>query len=179
MEPELTGTGTCAMLLTYGRGPSPDCATACPESDVSEESSCQTTPSSARVKAVSYHTIQPSVFCGRCYFSETYFAASRSVVVVLAVCHTAVPTGGTALSKLPQTCPNSGAGQTYCTDTMFKGYDPPLNPPVGKQHQLHLSSAFVMKPLNCGKNSEFCYTLESRPKFMKKFPKDHYPSELS
>lgn len=28
MEPELPGTGTCATLLTYGGGPTPDCATA-------------------------------------------------------------------------------------------------------------------------------------------------------
>lgn len=119
------------------------------------------------------------MFYGRCYFSEIYFAASHIFLVKLAICHTAVTTGGTALSKLEQTCQNPCACQAYCTDAMFKGYDPSLNPPVWKQHWLHVSSAFVTKPPNCGKNSEFCYILESRPKFMKEVPKGHYPSELS
>lgn len=57
------------MLLTHGGGPAPDRARGSPERDASEGSSCWTTPSSARVKAVSYNTIKPSVFYGRCYFS--------------------------------------------------------------------------------------------------------------
>lgn len=43
--------------------------------------------------------------------SEPYFAASRVFVAGLAICRAAATTGGTALSKLEQTCQNADACQ--------------------------------------------------------------------
>lgn len=110
-------------------------------------------PASLHVKAASYNTICPSVFHGRCYFSQTYFAASCIFAVGLAICRTAVTTGGTALSKLEQTCQNLDACQAYYTEAVFKGYDPSLKTTDLK--------AMLITVILC-----FCYkTLKSQKEF--------------
>lgn len=72
----------------------------------------------------------PLSFMGDVIPPRHIFAASCIFAVGIAICRTAVTTGGTALSKPEQTRQNPDACQAYYTAAAFRGYDPSLKPPI-------------------------------------------------